>query len=218
MLRKTTAAILLLGALASVGCSGSGRGSSAETSLKAKTGESEQVGTRLYRRETLTAANSNALADFILPQVRQKLDEEPGSQDEIPESYAPQDYGSGEYVDNSETLPGEDALVNPDELDKLKFSWVKKKYGETLRKEETSRGLLVLYADENYYDVGRLAQFIEEGRNRLATDSEIDPNRIQVVYGGYRGLAQVEFWIVPEGKDLPELKPEDRNQENRDTN
>lgn len=218
MLRKTTAVILLLGALATVGCPGSGRGSTAETSLKAKTGETEQAGTRLYRRETLTAARSNALADYILPQVRQKLDEEPGSQDEISESYVPQDTSAGEYVDNSETLPGEDALVNPDELDKLKFSWVKKKYGETLKKDETSRGILVLYADENYYDVGRLAGFIEEGRNRLAAESEIDANRIQVVYGGYRGLAQVEFWIVPEGQDLPELKPENRDQENRDTN
>lgn len=218
MLRRTTAAIILLGALASVGCSGSGKGPSAKTALKATTGESEQTGTRLYRRETLTAARTNALADFILPQVRQKLDEEPVSQDEIPESYAPQEYGGGEYVDNSETLPGEDSLVNPDELDKLKFSWMKKKYGETLKKEETSRGLLVLYADENYYDVGRLAQFVEDGRDRLATETEIDANRIQVVYGGYRGLAQVEFWIVPQGQDLPELKPEIRNTESRETN
>ena len=53
--------------------------------------------------------------------------------------------------------------------------------------------------------------FVEEGRNRIATDSGIDIARIHVVFGGYRGVAQVEFWIVPAGENSPEIRPEQRD-------
>jgi hypothetical protein len=208
MLRKSLAVIIFIWALTSVGCSRTVKPPAMEARLSA--GENTPNQTRLFQRETLTAVQTNALADFILPEIRTHLDAEPVSQDELPVYDSVPEYSDGESVDTSETVVGEDGVTNPDELEKLRYSWAKKKYGEALKKDETARGVLVLYADENYYDIGRLTAFIEEGRNRIAGNAEIDSGRIQVVYGGYRGLAQVECWIVPQGENLPELKPENR--------
>jgi hypothetical protein len=178
--------------------------------LSANTGENQPpAGTRILARENLTAARSNALADFIIPEVRMRLDEEPGSQDEVSVGGGALEE-SGELVDTSETAAGEDSAINPEEIESMKFSWAKRKFGEALKKDETVNGVFILYADENYYDVGRLLRFIEEGRERIAANSEVDPARIQVVYGGYRGLAQVEFWVVAQGERMPDPKPEER--------
>lgn len=210
MLRKNLFIIIFIWALTSVGCSGTTKPIRTEAALSANSSENTPAQTRLFQRETLTAARSTALADFMLPEVRSRLDAEPVSQDEAPVYDSVPEYSTGESVDTSETVVGEDGATNIEELNKLNYSWAKKKYGEALKKDPTARGVLVLYADENYYDIGRLTNFVEDGRDRIASGSEIDAGRIQVVYGGYRGLAQIELWIVPEGQDMPELKPENR--------
>lgn len=211
MLRRSLAIIIFIWALTSVGCSRTTKAPSTEAALRADSGENKPPQTRLFQREALTAANTNALASFILPEVRTRLDAEPVSQDELPVYDVQPEYTDNEPVDTSETTVGEDGYINPEEMEKLSYSWAKRKYGEALKKDETARGVLVLYADENFYDIGRLTGFVEEGRNRIAAGSEIDAGRIQVVFGGYRGLAQVELWIVPQGENLPELKPENRD-------
>jgi hypothetical protein len=211
MLRITLAIIAFTLLFTSAACSKSApKPSAAESALRSKAGEDQPVaGTRFLARENLTAARSNALADFIIPEVRMRLDEEPGSQDEVSVGGATQEE-SGEMVDTSETAAGEDSLVDSDELHNMKFSWAKKKFGDALKKDETVSGVFVLYADENYYDVGRLLGFIEEGRDKIAANSDVDPARIQVVFGGYRGLAQVEFWVVAQGERMPDPRPEER--------
>jgi hypothetical protein len=204
MLRLALAIITFTLMFTTAACSKSApKPSTSEAALSAKTGNDAPGQGRLMQRENLTAARSNALADFIIPEVRMRLDQEEGS--------GVQDGSSDEPVDMSETTPGEDSVINPDEVESLRFSWAKKKFGEALRKDETASGVFILYADENYYEVGRLLNFIEEGRDRVAANSEIDPARIKVVFGGYRGLAQVEFWVVAQGDNMPEPRPEERD-------
>lgn len=210
MLRKSLVIIVFIWSLTSVGCSRAAKPPTVEAALSANSGENTPAQTRLFQRETLTAARSTALADFMLPEVRSRLDAEPVSQDELPVYDSLPEYSNDDPVDTSETVVGEDGATNPDELNKLNYSWAKKKYGEALKNDAAARGVLVLYADENYYDIGKLTNFVEDGRDRIASGSEIDAGRIQVVYGGYRGLAQIELWIVPQGQDMPELKPENR--------
>ena len=70
--------------------------------------------------------------------------------------------------------------------------------------------MIVLYADENFYDINSLMRFIEEGKARIVQESQIPANRVLVMFGGYRGLPQVEYWLVPYGAPMPELKTEDR--------
>lgn len=210
MLRTSLVIIVFIWALTSAGCSRAASGPGPEAALSANSSETTPAKTRLFQRENLTASRSTALADFMLPEVRSRLDAEPVSQDEMPVYDSYPEYSSNEPVDTSETVVGEDGDTNLDELNKLNYSWAKKKYGEALKNDPTARGVLVLYADENYYDINKLTTFVEDGRDRIASGSEIDAGRIQIVYGGYRGLAQIELWIVPEGQNMPELKPENR--------
>lgn len=216
LLRLSLAIITFTLMFTSAACSKSApKPAASEATLSAKGGEDASGQSRLMQRENLTAVRSNALADFIIPEVRMRLDQEPGSQDEVPVGAGPGEY-SNEYVDTSETTSGEDSIISPDEVESVKFSWAKKKFGEALRKDETASGVFVLYADENYYEVGRLLQFIEEGRDRIAAYSEIDPARMKVVFGGYRGLAQVEYWVVAQGETMPDPRPEERDAEARE--
>ena len=71
--------------------------------------------------------------------------------------------------------------------------------------------MIVLYADENYYDINSLMAFVEDGRSRIAKRSGIESDRIQVVFGGYRGVPQVELWLVPDGGPMPEFRTDDRS-------
>ena len=73
-----------------------------------------------------------------------------------------------------------------------------------------NNGVIVLYADENTYDLERLMRFVEGGRNQIAELSGIGNERIPVVFGGYRAMPQVELWVIPEGGSMPEFKPDSR--------
>ncbi|HEX6126381.1 MAG TPA: hypothetical protein VFZ23_13485, partial [Pyrinomonadaceae bacterium] len=99
-----------------------------------------------------------------------------------------------------------------------KFLWAKKSFGDAVKADVASSGVIVLYADENYYDLNALMAFVQDGRNRIANASGIGGDRIQVVYGGYRGVPQVELWLVPDGASMPEFKIEDRSKPDESKN
>ncbi len=166
--------------------------------------------TRMFDRRSLNVTGFRHLDEFIRPEVREKLDVEPVGESDV---YLPPTFGSsGESVDAETQEPfNEENPTQQLEIDKAKFQWAKKKFGDALAADAAAMGVIILYADENYYDLGRLNAFVDEGRGRIATESGIDPARIQIVYGGYRGMAQVEMWIVPAGEQRPELKPENRD-------
>jgi hypothetical protein len=113
--------------------------------------------------------------------------------------------------------PDEDA--NPAApSDASKFTWAKKSFGEAVKASPTNNGVIVLYADENYYDINSLMVFVEDGRHRIADKAGIESDRIQVVFGGYRGVPQVELWIVPDGAPMPEFRTEDRSKSSEPEN
>ena len=176
--------------------------------------------TRMIERRQLGITGFHNLNDFILPDVRERLDREPAGANDGESSFVPPvDVQSGGEVTDPEPVnaePEENAEYSEEnplkeqEIDKVKFSWVKKKFGDELSADPNLNGVIVLYADENFYDLNRLTDFVNEGRYRLAANSDIDPARVQVVFGGYRSAAQVELWVVPHGENMPELKPEER--------
>ena len=87
----------------------------------------------------------------------------------------------------------------------------KKGFGDAIKANPTNNGVIVLYADENTYDLERLVGFVEGGRNQIAELSALGSERIQVVFGGYRAVPQVELWVVPEGGSMPEFKADERS-------
>ena len=100
--------------------------------------------------------------------------------------------------------------LSAEDLDEIRFSWVERDFAEAVVKRDCSRGVMIFYADDQFYDIARLENFIGQGRDRLAAKAGIDTYLIDVVFGGFRGQAAVEYNIVPEGGQQPEPKPDDR--------
>ena len=176
---------------------------------------------RKFGRQNLNSGGSQVLFEFLRPEVRAKLDEEPVGDADAGYDPATSDASSGSDQPQGDTAGenqteeqqqqtnGEDAHPTSAKLES-KFAWAKKSFGDALKADIASNGVIVLYADDNYYDAGRLMEFVERGRDMIAERSGVGGDRIQVVYGGYRRAAQVEYWIVPHGGSVPEFKPEDR--------
>lgn len=172
---------------------------------------------RMFDRRMLDVAGFHNLNEFIRPDVRERLDKEPvgdgyeGVEQPSVSDSSSNDEPSGEAVNTEDET---DLDTRNRDLEKVKFSWARKKFGDALVADPTAFGAIVLYADETFYDVYKMLHLIDQGRDRLATDGGFDAGRIQVIFGGYRGRAQVELWIIPEGQSLPEAKPEDKSTPN----
>lgn len=179
----------------------------------ASVGANPQPAPRMFDRRMLDVAGFHNLNEFIRPDVRERLDKEPvGDGYELVEQPSVSDSSSndeptGEAVNTEDDT---DLDTRNRDLEKVKFSWAPKKFGDALIADPTASGAIVLYADEAYYDVYKMLHSIDLGRDRIAADAGFDASRIQVIFGGYRGKAQVEMWIIPQGQSLPEAKPEDR--------
>lgn len=169
--------------------------------------------TRMLDRRSLNVSGFNHMADFIRPEVRERLDREPTGEDGLGQPSAVTDAPSESTEAESQEPYSEDNPSRELELEKAKFTWAKKKFGDALVADPTATGLIILYADEDFYDSGRLIHYVEAGRDLISSTAEIDSSRIQVIYGGYRGVAQVEMWIVPAGQNMPEPKPEEKGKD-----
>ena len=176
---------------------------------------------RPFEKHTLTSGNY--LSQFIRPEVRAKLDEEPTGDADAGYDPAASDTSSSSDQSPAESAEAQGDTAEPhpvaesDEsfkegarLDTLKFAWARQAFGDAVKASPTNVGVIVVYADENYFELDRLMRYIEEGRDKIAISSKIGGDRVQVVFGGYRAAPQIEMWIVPQGGRMPELKPEER--------
>ncbi|HKP71073.1 MAG TPA: hypothetical protein VJV05_17430 [Pyrinomonadaceae bacterium] len=215
--------VVILASLLSTSCTKASVGTSPTSTAGALTanGAINDPAAHKFGKQNLNSAGPQNLFEYIRPEVRAKLDEEPTG--DADSGYDPGTSQPSVSIDESQTDASaenqpedqsqgtnEDAVHGPERLES-KFAWAKKSFGDALKADITSNGVIVLYADDNYYDAGRLMEFVERGRNTIAERADVEGNRIQVVYGGYRSVPQVEYWIVPQGGPVPEFKPEDRN-------
>jgi hypothetical protein len=217
--------VIILSTFLSAACGKSSVETSTTSSAGALTANSAlNAAPKRFARHSWNTGGSNYLNEFILPDVRSRLDEEPvGDTDGGYDSSAASDVivpleesqsepvGEGQPEDvQQQQISSDDAAMGTTRLDTIKYSWARKNFGDAVNASPTNNGVIVLYADEHYYDVERLMAFVEGGRNRIAEMSGIGGERIQVVFGGYRALPQVELWVVPEGGPMPEFKADDR--------
>lgn len=165
-------------------------------------------------------AEVQPVAEFILPEVQAKIDEDNRLAEA--EMAAEADAAVGEELSPTETEVTEESIedvpeeeqLTPEEIQNLRFSWVKENFASVIASRKGSHGVIIFYADDLYYDVAKLHRFVEEARDRIVAASKIQPSQIQVVFGGYRDSVEVEYWVVPKGSKTPEPKPEDRPDEN----
>lgn len=107
----------------------------------------------------------------------------------------------------------EENKPTPEEIEEAKFHWAKENFGEMIKKQEDSHGVIVFYADDQRYDLSKLHIRFEEGKQRIAKQTNISPNKIEIMFGGYREFVMLEFWIVPKNGKPPTLKPDERQKE-----
>ncbi|MEP7148130.1 MAG: hypothetical protein ABI857_04545 [Acidobacteriota bacterium] len=221
-LYRSVAVVIFLSTLFSASCAKTPPPSSSAGALTVNSA----LAARPFARQTLNAAGSNYLNEYLLPEVRARLDEEPvgdadsdydpaaidlgTSSSDQPMGESPGE-GQTEEAQQSVTTDNDESFPTGSRLDTLKYSWAKKAFGEAVNASPENTGVIVLYVDEYHYDVERLTRFVEEGRNRIAEMSNVGGERIQVVFGGYRAVPQVELWIVPPGGPMPEFKADDRS-------
>jgi hypothetical protein len=212
-LSSALALLVFASTLAVVSCNRTGGLTTSTTDAIGVNSALAAPATRLFDRRRLDVSGFHNLNEFILPEVRVRLDQEPSGDSENGFVLPPvvTDVPDEETQNEQQEAFGEENPLKELEIENAKYLWAKKKFGDALAADENASGVIILYADDTFYDIGRLTYFVEEGRGRIAADSQIDPSRIQVVYGGYRGVAQVEFWLVPAGQNMPVFKPEERD-------
>ncbi len=116
-----------------------------------------------------------------------------------------------------QTIIGTDEPVDPieeqlttEQIQDLKFYWVNKKFPVEIAAKKGSNGVMIFYADDQYYDINKLQHFVDEGRDFLSAAGNLPAGRIQVLFGGYGANPYVEYYIVPKGSKPPEPNPEER--------
>lgn len=206
MRSRTSLAIIVLTVSVFVGCTR--KAADAPSPAGAIASNSSAPVTKMFERRSLHSSGFRYMDDFILPEVKQRLDVEPVGESDV---YSAPSYEAPNYDQTEQEQFTEENPLSQLELEKAKFLWASKKYGDAIAADQNASGTIIFYADEAYYDIGRLEHFVAEGRDRLATKSGVDPSRIQVIYGGYRGMAQVEMWTIPAGQQPPTPKPESRD-------
>lgn len=130
----------------------------------------------------------------------------------IPSTSQPETWKLGLFIpdltfntDNSEKPP-----LSAEELEAIRFSWTNKKFAPAVAKTKGSYGVMIYYADDQFYDISRLEPFIAAGRDRMAYAAGIFGESIQIIFGGFRSQPQVEYWLVPANGTRPVAKPEAR--------
>lgn len=221
-LSRSIAAFSLLTTLVTTSCSKDAPSASSTAGALTANSALSTIAAKPFAKHNLNSSGFHFLNEFIRPEVRSRMDEEPtGDSDGGYEPSAMDPSAGGESTSSepsgeTQNVEPENPAVTEDDnpagirLDAMKFAWAKKSFGEAVKAAPGAHGVIVLYADENYYDTERLMGYIEEGRNRIAEGSGVAGDRLQVVFGGYRAVPQVELWVIREGESMPEFKPDDR--------
>lgn len=110
----------------------------------------------------------------------------------------------------AETPAEEEVKLSDEELQDLKFNWTSDRFGNFLEKNKKIQGVIMFYADDQHFDINKVTNHIEEGKQRIAREAKISPDRIQVIFGGYKSYVEIEFWAVPEKGSFPTPEPDER--------
>lgn len=131
----------------------------------------------------------------------------PHKKAEYEKMFEPSEEFAEEVTEETNT---EETKLSAEELEEIKFGWTSDRFGAFLEKNKKMKGVIMFYADDQEYDIGKVTSHIEEGKQRIAKAANIKPERMKVVFGGYKSYIQIEFWAVPEKGNSPVPEPEER--------
>jgi hypothetical protein len=122
--------------------------------------------------------------------------------------------------DNSE-LDGsvsQETGINPEAARQSKvYNWTSNYFATILASDESSRGIVMFYADEAEYNIEKSRRVIVAGVADLAEKTKSDLSYVEIVFGGFRSSPQIEYWIVPQGAREPAPTPEQKEPEKRNS-
>lgn len=90
------------------------------------------------------------------------------------------------------------------------YHWVDNNFAQMIKESKGSRGVIVYYADDEYHDLGKILAHLIEAKRRMTKDVETSFEKIDIVFGGFRGGIEFELWIVPKNDKMPEFSPQER--------
>jgi hypothetical protein len=99
--------------------------------------------------------------------------------------------------------------LTPEDLYEMRYGWVPPRFAAAIKDRPGARGVVILYADDQFYDIARLQTFVEAGLGRMSHMTAPETS-IEVSFGGYRPQPEVEYYVVPAGGAQPEPHPQSR--------
>ncbi len=154
--------------------------------------------TFLYDRKYFEFDYYDSRNEFLLPEKKAELEREEKNLEE--ESKA----------DDIDTENTEIEETPAEEVESTKFNWTSERFGEFLKKNKKMKGVIIFYADDLEYETGKFWNLIEEGKRKMSRQSNISPEKIHILFGGYREPVEMEFYVMPENGEFPIPKPEKR--------
>lgn len=155
--------------------------------------------TFLYNKEILVLPYHDIEPyEFLLPSIKAEVDK---ARKEFKAE-------TGEEINDS----NDDSGLTKKELEELKFFWASQSFGDVIKNQNDSRGMIIFYADSSRLNINKIKKHIEKGKLKISKEAKIPPSKIKIVYGGYRDIIQAELWIIPkngiEPKPVSEAKEE----------
>jgi hypothetical protein len=123
--------------------------------------------------------------------------------------------GYGE-LSTSPEIPKVEEPAEKEELEFDKFYWINSGFGEILKGEKTTKGVLIFYADDLYYDLKKIRIAMESGKTHIGKEARISADRVEIIFGGYRHQIEIDFWVVPNKAKQPKPTPDERPVETPD--
>lgn len=173
--------------------------------------------TFLFAKNDLAVdGDESVLDDYVLTEVKEREEEE--QQRWSRESEAEQTADPAATEETSPETPSTQTESNDEsetyvdsrteeEKEAEKFSWADVGVARFIAERKGSGGLIIFYADDERYDIGKLRHFVETGRDRLADNAGIKRTRLKIQFGGYRESTEADFWFVPLNGKAPRPKP-----------
>lgn len=95
--------------------------------------------------------------------------------------------------------------LSEEEKEEVLNIWTETFFGKLLKQESDLKGIIVFYADKDYFDIEKLTVMIKRGRKKVQVKYKLSPSKLQIFYGGFRNEPEIELWMMPKGGKFPEI-------------
>lgn len=148
--------------------------------------------TYLYHRSDFEVVSN----EFLLPGVAAERERAAANEDHSGE------VGTGEEEPLTETPE-----TSPRENEQEMFYRPAHDFAGKVRDVSGDRAVVAFYANDKLYDVGKIKAFIVQEMHKIAGETQLNFDKLEVVFAGYNEGIGIEMWVVPGTAKTPVAKP-----------